>query len=277
MNFNELTANMKKVHYLCKGGQKHVYRGEDVSYGDVVIKVFNEEADPRAEREFELGKIIKHPYSTQLLETGVIETPDGDRVYFIEKYQEGTNLREVYKTRQRLSFGQAVKLLECGLSLICYLETLSIVHRDIKPENIIMLPDGNYCFIDFGIARAITFPSLTSTSAWLGPHTAGYAAPEQFNNSKPEIDSRADLFSLAIVIYEGLTGSNPFISGASSSLEVLMNTASFTPGVISIPGDTQFNFASLLASMANPRKSKRPKDAKQAENWFQSILPTLVF
>jgi serine/threonine-protein kinase len=56
--------------------------------------------------------------------------------------------------------------------------------------------------------------SLTRTEALLGPHTPGYAAPEQFNNLKREIDSRADLFSLAVVTYECLTGDNPFRKNA---------------------------------------------------------------
>ena len=76
------------------------------------------------------------------------------------------------------------------------LEACKIVHRDIKPENIIVTSAGKIFFLDFGIARILGLPTLTKTEAIVGPHTPGYAAPEQFNDLKSDIDSRADLFSI---------------------------------------------------------------------------------
>jgi serine/threonine-protein kinase len=154
------------------------------------------------------------------------------------------------------------------------LEEKNIVHRDIKPENIIVSVDGKVYFLDFGIARILGVPSLTKTEALVGPHTPGYAAPEQFNNLKSDIDSRADLFSIGVVTYECLSGKNPFSEGATSHLDILQRTETITPVSFKIPGDTQQQFMGLLSSLMGKFPSRRPKDATQALNWLSAAKST---
>ena len=132
-------------------------------------------------------------------------------------------------------------------------------------------------FLDFGIARALEMESLTKTEAVLGPHTPGYAAPEQFNNLKNDIDSRADLFSVRGVVYECITGKNPFREGARSALEILQKTETITPVIYTVRGDTQQQFMALLGSLMGKYPSRRPKDAKQALDWLTAAKPTLQY
>jgi serine/threonine-protein kinase len=150
------------------------------------------------------------------------------------------------------------------------------VHRDIKPENIILAPDGKVFFLDFGIARILGVPSLTKTEAMIGPHSPGYAAPEQFNNLKSDIDSRADLFSIGVVTYECLSGKNPFSEGARNHLEVLQRTETITPISFRIQGDSQHQFMGLLSSLMGKYPSRRPNNATQALHWLNAAKSTFL-
>ena len=189
----------------------------------------------------------------------------------------GEVLRKRIEQGPRFSLQEAVNLLEQGLLFINQLEDKKIIHRDIKPENIIVSEHGTVYFLDFGIARALEMESLTKTEAVLGPHTPGYAAPEQFNNLKNDIDSRADLFSLGVVVYECLTGKNPFREGARSALEILQKTETITPVIYTVRGDTQQQFMALLGSLMGKYPSRRPKNAKQALDWLTAAKPTLQY
>ena len=134
--------------------------------------------------------------------------------------------------------------------------------------NIIRADDGRIFFLDFGIARILGADSLTRTGAMMGPHTPGYAAPEQFNNLKKEIDSRADIFSLGVVTYECITGKNPFREGSINALEVLQKTETITP---------QSQFMALLGAMMGKYPSRRPRTAKQAIDWLKVAKKTFVY
>ena len=110
-----------------------------------------------------------------------------------------------------------------------------------------------------------------------GQHTPGYAAPEQFNNLKKEIDSRADIFSLGVVTYECITGKNTFREGSINALEVLQKTETITPVQYSIKGDTQSQFMALLGAMMGKYPSRRPRTAKQAIDWLKVAKKTFVY
>ncbi len=111
----------------------------------------------------------------------------------------------------------------------------------------------------------------------MGPHTPGYSAPEQFNNLKKEIDSRADIFSLGVVTYECITGMNPFRAGSDNVIEVLQKTETITPVQYSIEGDTQSQFMALLSTMMGKYPSRRPKTAEQALRWLNAAKQTFVY
>ena len=267
----------EKIELMARGGQKIVFDGVHNSYGETVIKLYFQLNDPRSLREIQIERDLNLSMVPKIYETGTIEYEGTETLYIIEQKVKGTELRKVLESGKRFSLEEAVTFLEQGLEFIACIENKGIVHRDIKPENIIRADDGRIFFLDFGIARILGADSLTSTGAMMGPHTPGYAAPEQFNNLKKEIDSRADIFSLGVVTYECITGKNPFREGSINALEVLQKTETITPVQYSIKGDTQSQFMALLGAMMGKYPSRRPRTAKQAIDWLKVAKKTFVY
>lgn len=267
----------EKIELMARGGQKIVFDGVHNSYGETVIKLYFQLNDPRSIREIQIEKGLNLSMVPKIYKTGTIEYEGTETLYIIEQKVKGTELRKVLESGRRFSLEEAVIFLEQGLEFISCIENKGIVHRDIKPENIIRADDGKIFFLDFGIARVLGADSLTRTGAMMGPHTPGYAAPEQFNNLKREIDSRADIFSLGVVTYECITGKNPFREGSINALEVLQKTETITPVQYSIKGDTQSQFMALLGAMMGKYPSRRPRTAKQAMDWLKVAKNTFVY
>lgn len=267
----------EKIELMARGGQKIVFDGVHNSYGETVIKLYFQLNDPRSLREIQIERDLNLFMVPKIYETGTIEYEGTETLYIIEQKVKGTELRKVLESGKRFSLEEAVTFLEQGLEFIACIENKGIVHRDIKPENIIRADDGRIFFLDFGIARILGADSLTRTGAMMGPHTPGYAAPEQFNNLKKEIDSRADIFSLGVVTYECITGKNPFREGSINALEVLQKTETITPVQYSIKGDTQSQFMALLGAMMGKYPSRRPRTAKQAIDWLKVAKKTFVY
>lgn len=267
----------EKIELMARGGQKIVFDGVHNSYGETVIKLYFQLNDPRSLREIQIERDLNLSMVPKIYETGTIEYEGTETLYIIEQKVKGTELRKVLESGKRFYLEEAVTFLEQGLEFIACIENKGIVHRDIKPENIIRADDGRIFFLDFGIARILGADSLTRTGAMMGPHTPGYAAPEQFNNLKKEIDSRADIFSLGVVTYECITGKNPFREGSINALEVLQKTETITPVQYSIKGDTQSQFMALLGAMMGKYPSRRPRTAKQAIDWLKVAKKTFVY
>ena len=267
----------EKIELMARGGQKIVFDGVHNSYGETVIKLYFQLNDPRSLREIQIERDLNLSMVPKIYETGTIEYEGTETLYIIEQKVKGTELRKVLESGKRFSLEEAVTFLEQGLEFIACIENKGIVHRDIKPENIIRADDGRIFFLDFGIARILGADSLTRTGAMMGPHTPGYAAPEQFNNLKKEIDSRADIFSLGVVTYECITGKNPFREGSINALEVLQKTETITPVQYSIKGDTQSQFMALLGAMMGKYPSRKPRTAKQAIDWLKVAKKTFVY
>ena len=267
----------EKIELMARGGQKIVFDGVHNSYGETVIKLYFQLNDPRSLREIQIERDLNLSMVPKIYETGTIEYEGTETLYIIEQKVKGTELRKVLESGKRFSLEEAVTFLEQGLEFIACIENKGIVHRDIKPENIIRADDGRIFFLDFGIARILGADSLTRTGAMMGPHTPGYAAPEQFNNLKKEIESRADIFSLGVVTYECITGNNPIREGSINALEVLQKTETITPVQYSIKGDTQSQFMALLGAMMGKYPSRRPRTAKQAIDWLKVAKKTFVY
>jgi tetratricopeptide (TPR) repeat protein/tRNA A-37 threonylcarbamoyl transferase component Bud32 len=139
---------------------------------------------------------------------------DKDMSYIVMEHIEGRDLRQALTSEHRFDYPRAIKIVSQVCSALDYAHQAGIIHRDVKPSNIMLLPGDKAKVTDFGIAKIADNFSLTLPGHVLG--TPSYMAPEQFEGE--EIDGRADIFSLGVVLYELLTSCRPFTGDSLASL-----------------------------------------------------------
>ncbi len=196
---------------IASGGMASVWRAhDDVLARTVAVKLLHDHlaADDafreRFRREAIAAAKLTHPNVVSLYDTG----SEGDRVYLVMEFVDGATLREVIADLGTMSPGQAAAIGERIARALDYAHERGLVHRDVKPANILMGDDGSVKVADFGIAKADENDGdLTKTGMVLG--TAAYVAPEQITGEAP-VDGRADQYALGCMLYEALTGRQPF-------------------------------------------------------------------
>ncbi|WP_438353206.1 Stk1 family PASTA domain-containing Ser/Thr kinase [Microbacterium sp. CJ88] len=130
---------------------------------------------------------------------------DGDMAYLVMEYLPGITLRELLREQRRLTLPQTITIMDAVLSGLAAAHRAGIVHRDVKPENVLLAEDGRIKIGDFGLARATTANTATGAQL-LG--TIAYLAPELV--TRGTADARSDIYALGIMLYEMLTGEQPY-------------------------------------------------------------------
>ena len=194
---------------LGKGGMGEVYEAEDTVKDRIVaLKLLPESAsnDPvfrkRLKREAHAAGRLQEPHVVPIHDYGEI-----DGFLFVDmRMIEGTDLRKVLKSYGPMTPARAVAVVKQIGSALDAAHEAGITHRDVKPENIILNREDFAYLVDFGIANAVTDEKLTQLGTAVG--TYAYMAPERFTND--EVTYRADVYALACVLHECLTGSQPY-------------------------------------------------------------------
>lgn len=248
---------------------------EHTEFGICILKLVEGE-DTRVQREIEIVTQSEFSNVPKVLLVDNYEAGEEKGFYIFEEYIKGTGLREILR-QEKLPLDEAIRLAEDILKIIVQMQEQYVVHRDIKPENIIRSLNGEWYLIDFGIARALKLNSLTLTAVQVGPHTPGYGAPELFQYQKKDIDSRADIFSLGVVLFEAVTGKHPFIRGDEMNLnEVWYNTITVIPQSVVISGDKDMQFMGLIQTFMQKHITRRPRDAQKALEWLLSVKQSIA-
>ena len=197
-----------------KGAMGVVYLAKDPLIGRLVaLKTFRigyslkdlemEQFRARFMREAQSAGILSHPNIVTIHD--VVEESDEGIAFIAMEYVRGTNLKVLLQREGGLDLAYVAGILEQIADGLDYAHSKGVVHRDVKPANIIITADNRAKITDFGIARIDT-SNLTQEGQLLG--TPNYMAPEQILGR--EVDHRADIFSLGVVLYEMLTRHKPF-------------------------------------------------------------------
>ncbi len=203
------------IERLGAGGMGEVYKVEHVFLKAIrVIKVIrpqiseSEDAHDRFLREAQLATKVHHPAVATLHDFSAL--PDGSH-YMVWEFIDGENLAQLIRRRGVLAPGYAIRLAVQALNGLEAIHRAGIVHRDISPENLMITRDDQLKIIDLGVAKGEEGDyAATRTGIFVGK--LRYSSPEQlgFLPEGEKIDGRADLYSMAIVTYEMLTGRPPF-------------------------------------------------------------------
>ena len=215
-----------------RGGMGAVYRARDLRLErDVAVKVVrgelvaSPEARERFRREAQLVARLQHPAIVTVFDYGTL--PDG-AAYLVMEYVRGEDLR-TRLAKGPLPPADAVALLAAIAEGVEAAHRESVLHRDLKPENVLLPSHGGPKVLDFGVAKAMPGgggdATLTASGTIVG--TPAYMAPEQIRGER--VDARTDIFSLAVIGYEMLTGRLPF--GSGSFVDVAMRQTSETPAI----------------------------------------------
>jgi len=213
---DELGALLPKGAYqvqriIGQGGMGAVYHAIQCSLKrPVAIKVMrrdqgqNYNFEQRFEREALAMAELNHPNIVNVFDFGEVGE---DYLYIVMEYVDGADLMEVIRSG-RMTQKMALTLLLQICDALQFAHNHGIVHRDIKPSNILLSSDGRVKIADFGLAKRSKVENSFVTLAGTGMGTPDYAAPEQFD-AKSDIDHRADIYALGVMIYQMLTGHLP--------------------------------------------------------------------
>jgi serine/threonine protein kinase len=202
------------VDEIGKGAMGVVYLARDPLIGRLVaLKTFRigysvrdqelEQFRARFIREAQSAGILSHPNIVTIHD--VVEESEDGLAFIAMEYVRGTNLKALLQGDQPLSLPFVVDVISQVADALDYAHSHRVIHRDVKPANILITADNRVKITDFGIARLDT-SNLTQEGQLLG--TPNYMAPEQIQGK--EVDHRADLFALGVVLYEMLTRHKPF-------------------------------------------------------------------
>ncbi len=209
-----LGGRYRLLSKIADGGMATVYVALDERLGRrVAIKVLrpdlarDEGFVARFHREAQLAAGLSHPNIVAVHDfhdsTGVHE----DELYLVMELVEGQTLRQQLVDHGAMTVRQAVRTITAILAALDEAHRAHLVHRDVKPENVLVRDDGSIKVTDFGLARAVTSSTRTSTTGIL-MGTVSYLAPEQVEGERA--DARSDVYAAGLVLYELLTGQRAF-------------------------------------------------------------------
>src|SRR5712691_7090375 len=201
-------AGYRIVEPLGRGGMGVVYRAEHVRLGRqaalklLVATLGQEDQRERFLRESKLAASLDHPSIVPVYDAG---EEDG-LLYIAMACVEGSDLKTLLAHERRLPLRRALRIVGQIASALDAAHGRGLVHRDVKPANILVGAEDRAYLSDFGVVKELASNGTTRTGSFVG--TIEYCAPEQIEGRA--VDARTDVYALACVLYESLTGTPPF-------------------------------------------------------------------
>ena len=272
------------VRLLGEGGMGSVYEGENLRiHRKVAIKVLHAAVAAKAdvvqrfEREAQAAGRIGSEHIVEVLDLGNL--PDGER-FMVMEYLDGESLGDRIKRKKRLSPHEAAAVLHQLLEGLAAAHAAGIVHRDLKPDNVFLLANkgGQKDFVkllDFGVSKFNALDSemsMTRTGAVMG--TPFYMSPEQARGGK--VDTRSDLYSVGVVVYQAVTGRVPFHAETFNELVFKIALESPEPAELVVPG-LDPSFAAIIVRSMVRDPAGRFQTAHEFQNavaqWMMTAAP----
>ena len=271
-----LGQSLGRYHILEKlgeGGMATVYKAFDTRLErDVAVKIIRKEAFSqevigrilkRFEREAKTLARLIHPNIVSIIDYGEYENSP----YLVMPFLSGGTLKQ--KMGKTMPWQDAARLLLPIARALAYVHDQDVIHRDVKPANILITTSGEPMLTDFGIAKMLDLEAgQTLTGTGVGIGTPEYMAPEQ--GMGKEIDGRADIYSLGIILYELVTGRKPFTADTPMAV-VLKHMTDPLPR----PGSLVDGLPDAVEKVIIKALAKAPADRYQNMSEFAGALKKL--
>ncbi|MCK4788110.1 MAG: protein kinase [Desulfobacteraceae bacterium] len=214
------------IEVLGRGGMGKVFRALDKKLDEeVALKLIkpdiasDKKTLERFNNELKFARKISHKYVGRMYEL----MEDKGAHFITMEYVPGQDLRGLIRQTGQLTVGTAISIAKQVSEGLAEAHRLDVIHRDLKPQNIMIDKEGNAKIMDFGIARSLQAKGITREGIAVG--TPEYMSPEQAEAK--DVDQRADIYSLGVILYEMLTGQRPF--EGDTALSIAMKHKSETP------------------------------------------------
>ena len=263
------------IEELGHGGMGKVYKVFDTDIREkIALKLLrpelalDRETIERFSNELKLARKISHRNVCRMFDLGKAE----DTTFITMEFVPGEDLKKFIRKSGQLGAGRAVSIAKQVCEGLAEAHHLGVIHRDLKPQNIMVDEDGNVRIMDFGIARSMTSKGRTGPGVMIG--TPEYMSPEQVEGK--DVDPRADIYSLGIILYEMLTGRVPFEGDTAFAIGV--KHKSETPrDPRSLNAQIPLDLGRLVLKCLEKDKEKRYQSADELRAQLESIergLPT---
>jgi serine/threonine-protein kinase len=250
---------------IARGGMATVYLAVDRRLDrEVALKVMHphlaegasgDDFVARFRREARAAARLTHPGLVGVYDQGV----DGETSYLTMEYVDGVTLRRRLGERGALTVREALGIADAVLDALAAAHRNGLVHRDIKPENVLLASDGRVKLADFGLARAVTEVTATTTGTVLG--TVAYLAPELV--VRGESDVRTDVYACGVLLFEMLTGRQPF-TGDTPIQVAFQHVNNDVPAPSDLVDWLPVEIDDLVRALAARDPADRPVDAAAA-------------
>ncbi len=242
---------------LGRGGMASVFRARDLTLGrEVALKVLSDDVlsdDSAVERFLEEARAVAALDHPSIAKVFSVEQRNG-LYYLVLQLVHGQSLSEILKRGRLLDVGMVQMWFGQIADAVDYSHRCGIVHRDIKPGNVLIRDTGEAVLTDFGIAKAAAGPSLTRTGFLVG--TPDYMSPEQCSADPTKVRPASDQYSLGVVLYEALSGTNPFSGHGNHMVAVSKQMETVPPAL----GEIRPEVPAELSDAVQRMLSKAPRD-----------------
>jgi len=243
---------------IARGSQAVVYKGRQISVDRIVaVKILlsrgarGPEARRRFVQEARSAAKLSHSHIVQAIDAGETE----GYPYFIQEFVDGKTVDDLLKEGGGpLPEPKAVKIIIQIAEALAHAHSRGFIHRDVKPKNIMLTKDGAAKLADMGLARQAGDATIALEEAGKAFGTPYYIAPEQVLGD-PNIDARADIYSLGATLYEMLTGRPPY--SAPTPQQVMQKHVSST---VTPPDHVNPDLSAGVSEVVEVMMSRRPQD-----------------
>lgn len=256
--------------YLGRGGMSTVYRARQASIGrEVAIKILTEQHEPespylqRFQREVKTIAGLEHIHILPIYDFGTL---DG-YPYLVMRYLDGGSLNQLIRQRA-LEINEVERLITQICTALDFAHENGVIHRDMKPHNVLLDRQGNAYLCDFGIAKTIGVDAgLTRDGEAVG--TPSYMAPEQWQGLA--VSPQTDIYSVGVMLYEMLTGHEPFQGDSLFALMYRHMNESPRPASLSRPG-----IPPMLDAIIDLAMRKLPAERYQTAGELAAAVHTAI-